>query len=117
MTLCDAGDVFTIPGDLGEELDQITRGVAACRKSPALPVMLGGDHSIGFPACAGSRTSKRIGIIHFDRHIDIQEKDLDERMHTRRRGVMPGDEPAGTCRRPIWCNWGSADGRCRARAW
>ena len=27
-------------------------------------------------------TSKRIGIIHFDRHIDIQEKDLDERMHT-----------------------------------
>lgn len=27
-------------------------------------------------------TSKRIGIIHFDRHIDIQQKDLDERMHT-----------------------------------
>jgi agmatinase len=27
-------------------------------------------------------TSKRIGIIHFDRHIDIQERDLDERMHT-----------------------------------
>jgi agmatinase len=27
-------------------------------------------------------TSKKIGIIHFDRHIDIQEKDLDERMHT-----------------------------------
>jgi agmatinase len=27
-------------------------------------------------------TSKRIGIVHFDRHIDIQEKDLDERMHT-----------------------------------
>ena len=24
----------------------------------------------------------RIGIIHFDRHADIQEKDLDERMHT-----------------------------------
>jgi agmatinase len=27
-------------------------------------------------------TSKTIGIVHFDRHIDIQEKDLDERMHT-----------------------------------
>jgi arginase family enzyme len=46
--------------------------------------MLGGDHSIGFPCVRGIAqcTSKRIGIIHFDRHIDIQEKDLDEPMHT-----------------------------------
>ena len=29
-----------------------------------------------------SVTSKNIGIIHVDRHADIQEKDLDERMHT-----------------------------------
>lgn len=27
-------------------------------------------------------TSKNIGIIHVDRHADIQETDLDERMHT-----------------------------------
>jgi arginase family enzyme len=45
---------------------------------------LGGDHSIGFPTVRGlaSVTSKRIGIIHVDRHADIQETDLDERMHT-----------------------------------
>src|SRR5207344_3268317 len=69
MTLCDAGDVFTIPANLEKSFDQITRG---------------GDHSIGFPCVRGIAdvTSKRIGIIHFDRHIDIQEKDLDERMHT-----------------------------------
>jgi agmatinase len=24
----------------------------------------------------------RLGIIHFDRHVDTQETDLDERMHT-----------------------------------
>lgn len=29
-----------------------------------------------------SVTSKKIGIIHVDRHADIQEKDMDERMHT-----------------------------------
>ena len=42
------------------------------------------DHSIGFPTVRGlaSVTSKNIGIIHVDRHADIQEKDLDERMHT-----------------------------------
>jgi agmatinase len=49
-----------------------------------LPVILGGDHSIGFPTMRGIAqcTSRRIGIIHFDRHADIQEKDLYERMHT-----------------------------------
>jgi agmatinase len=84
MTLCDAGDVFTIPANLEKSFDQITRGVAHIFSSGALPLMLGGDHSIGFPCVRGIAqcTSKRIGIIHFDRHIDIQEKDLDERMHT-----------------------------------
>jgi agmatinase len=84
MTLCDVGDVFTIPANLEKSFDQITRGVAHIASSGALPVMLGGDHSIGFPCVRGIAqcTSKRIGIVHFDRHIDIQEKDLDERMHT-----------------------------------
>lgn len=84
MTLCDAGDVFTIPANLEKSFDQISRGVAHVASSGALPIMLGGDHSIGFPCVRGIAqcTSKKIGIIHFDRHIDIQEKDLDERMHT-----------------------------------
>jgi agmatinase len=84
MTLCDAGDVFTIPANLEKSFDQISRGVAHVFSSGALPIMLGGDHSIGFPCVRGIAqcTDKRIGIIHFDRHIDIQEKDLDERMHT-----------------------------------
>ncbi|MEM1159895.1 MAG: agmatinase family protein, partial [Pseudomonadota bacterium] len=50
----------------------------------SMPVIIGGDHSIGFPCVRGIAecTSKTIGIVHFDRHADIQEKDLDERMHT-----------------------------------
>lgn len=83
MTLCDVGDVFAIPGNLEKSFDQITRGVAHVTSSGALPLILGGDHSIGFPCVRGIAqcTSKKIGIIHFDRHIDMQEKDLDERMH------------------------------------
>ncbi|TGS56638.1 agmatinase, partial [Mesorhizobium sp. M3A.F.Ca.ET.201.01.1.1] len=74
----------TIPANLEKSFDQITKGVSHVASSGALPIMLGGDHSIGFPCVRGIAdvTSKRIGIIHFDRHIDIQEKDLDERMHT-----------------------------------
>jgi agmatinase len=84
MTLCDAGDVFTIPANIEKTFDQISRAVAHVFSSGAMPVVLGGDHSIGFPTVRGVAqcTSKRIGIIHFDRHADIQEKDLDERMHT-----------------------------------
>jgi agmatinase len=84
MTLCDAGDVFTIPANLEKSFDQISRATAHVFSSGAMPLILGGDHSIGFPTVRGIAqcTSKRIGIIHFDRHADIQEKDLDERMHT-----------------------------------
>jgi len=84
MTLCDVGDVFAIPGNLEKSFDQITRGVAHVFSSGALPIIIGGDHSIGFPCVRGIAqcTSKRIGIIHFDRHIDMQAKDMDERMHT-----------------------------------
>ena len=84
MTLCDAGDVFTIPANLEKSFDQISKAMAHVFASGAMPVVLGGDHSIGFPTVRGiaSQTDKKIGIIHFDRHADIQEKDLDERMHT-----------------------------------
>ena len=75
---------FHDAANLEKSFDQISRGVAHVFSSGALPIMLGGDHSIGFPCVRGIAqcTDKKIGIIHFDRHIDIQEKDLDERMHT-----------------------------------
>jgi agmatinase len=84
MTLCDAGDVFTIPANIEKTFDQISKATAHVFASGALPVIIGGDHSIGFATVRGiaSQTDKNIGIIHFDRHADIQEKDLDERMHT-----------------------------------
>ncbi|MBK9428547.1 MAG: agmatinase family protein [Gammaproteobacteria bacterium] len=84
MNLCDAGDVFVIPANIEKTFDQISRGVGHIFASGALPIVLGGDHSIGFATVRGiaQNTDKKIGIIHFDRHADIQEKDLDERMHT-----------------------------------
>lgn len=84
MTLCDVGDVFTIPANIEKTFDQISNAVAHVAATGSFPILLGGDHSIGFPTVRGiaSVTSKNIGIIHVDRHADIQEKDLDERMHT-----------------------------------
>lgn len=84
MTMCDAGDIFTIPANIEKSFDQISNGIGHIFSSGSMPVILGGDHSIGFPTVRGiaACTTKNIGIIHVDRHADIQEKDLDERMHT-----------------------------------
>jgi agmatinase len=85
ITLCDVGDIFTIPANNEKSFDQISKGVAHIFSSGAFPIILGGDHSIGFPTVRGvcrHLGDKKVGIIHFDRHVDTQETDLDERMHT-----------------------------------
>nr|WP_074457439.1 agmatinase [Candidatus Synechococcus spongiarum] len=85
ITLCDVGDIFTLPGSNEKSFDQISKGVAHVFASGAFPIILGGDHSIGFPTLRGicrHLGHHKVGIIHFDRHVDTQETDLDERMHT-----------------------------------
>ena len=85
IRLCDVGDIFTIPANNEKSFDQISKGVAHVFASGAFPIILGGDHSIGFPTLRGvcrHLGDKKVGIIHFDRHVDTQEIDLDERMHT-----------------------------------
>ncbi|MCW2644257.1 MAG: gbh 4 [Pseudonocardiales bacterium] len=84
VNMVDIGDVFTIPGNLEKSFDQISQAMAHVAQSGAMPVVLGGDHSIGFPTIRGLAPylDGNVGIIHFDRHVDTQETDLDERMHT-----------------------------------
>ncbi|MGH8886594.1 MAG: agmatinase family protein [Egibacteraceae bacterium] len=84
VSMCDLGDVFTIPGNNEKSFDQITKAVSHVYASGTFPVILGGDHSIGYPTTRGvaEHLEGNLGIIHFDRHVDTQETDLDERMHT-----------------------------------
>ncbi|EXX86318.1 agmatinase [Paenibacillus darwinianus] len=83
LKMCDLGDVFTI-ANIEKSFDQITKAVSHVMSKGTMPVILGGDHSIGFPCLRGvaENVEGNVGIIHLDRHIDIQEKDMDERMHT-----------------------------------
>jgi agmatinase len=84
LNLVDIGDVFAIPGNLEKSFDQISRAIGHVMSQNVFPVVLGGDHSIGYPTIRGLApyVDGNIGIIHFDRHVDTQELDLDERMHT-----------------------------------
>ena len=84
LTVCDLGDIFTIPANIEKTFDQISKATAHVYESGAFPIVLGGDHSIGYPTVRGvaEKLNGKLGIIHFDRHVDTQETDLDERMHT-----------------------------------
>ena len=84
LNLVDIGDVVTIPANLEKSFDQIDRAMSHVVSNGVFPVVLGGDHSIGYPTIRGlaPHMDGNVGIIHFDRHVDTQELDLDERMHT-----------------------------------
>jgi agmatinase len=84
LDLVDLGDVFVIPSNIEKSFDQIDRAVSWVVDQGVFPVVLGGDHSIGYPDVRGiaPHVDGRVGIIHLDRHLDIQERDMDERMHT-----------------------------------
>src|SRR5690606_27074802 len=69
ITIGDLGDVFTIPGNIEKTFDQITKAVSHVYASGAFPVVLGGDHSIGYPTVRGVAphlNGGNLGIIHFD---------------------------------------------------
>ena len=84
LDLCDIGDVFVIPSNIEKSFDQTTKAVSHIYTSGVFPVICGGDHSLGYPNVRGiaPHIDGNVGIIHLDRHLDIQEKDMDERMHT-----------------------------------
>jgi agmatinase len=83
LTMVDVGDVSVIPANIEKSFDQIAKAVSYVHERAVFPVVLGGDHSIGYPDIRGlaPHVEGNIGIIHFDRHADISEYNRDERMH------------------------------------
>ncbi|TML84596.1 MAG: agmatinase [Actinobacteria bacterium] len=68
LDLVDLGDVFVIPSNLEKSFDQIDRAVSFVVGRGVFPVVLGGDHSIGYPDVRGiaPHVDGRVGIIHLD---------------------------------------------------
>jgi agmatinase len=73
LDVVDAGDAPVTPMDIERAHLVIERKVFDVAASGAIPIVLGGDHSITFPsATAIARTvaPRRLGIVHFDAHAD-----------------------------------------------
>ena len=73
LRVLDAGDVEMPPGHIERSLDALTEAVATVARSGAIPVVLGGDHSITRADVTGvARTygNGRVSVLHFDAHAD-----------------------------------------------
>ncbi len=73
LRVIDAGDVEMFSGDIETALPQLEAAVEKVARAGAIPVILGGDHSIAFPDAKGVANvlgNGRISMIHFDAHAD-----------------------------------------------
>ena len=73
LTVVDAGDANIVPAYWERAHAMIYRKVAEVVGTGAIPIVLGGDHSITWPsatAVAEARRPGSIGIVHFDAHAD-----------------------------------------------
>ncbi len=73
LTVVDAGDANIVPSWIERGHAMIYRKVRDVAGSGAIPIILGGDHSITWPAAtaiAELRAPQRVGIVHFDAHAD-----------------------------------------------
>ncbi|MFQ5948999.1 MAG: agmatinase [Acidimicrobiia bacterium] len=76
LRVVDAGDVDVVPGYIEESLDRIAQAVEAIATQGAVPVVLGGDHTITFADATGVARAHGFGevaLVHFDAHPDTGE--------------------------------------------
>ena len=69
-TIADVGDVDVWPTDVKSTFDNATDLTRAVLAKGALPVVLGGDHSVTYPIVKGFEDQEPLHVIHFDAHID-----------------------------------------------
>src|SRR6188768_4535120 len=73
LRVVDAGDVEMPPGEIERALGALEEAVHAVAAAGAVPLVLGGDHSIALPDATGVARHLgygRVSMIHFDAHAD-----------------------------------------------
>jgi agmatinase len=76
LRVLDAGDI-EMPGvEARAPLDALEKAVRTVSEAGAIPVILGGDHTIAWPDVTGVARARgwgRVSVIHFDAHADAGE--------------------------------------------
>lgn len=79
VRMVDIGDADIIHTDTIRSHDNIEFGVRKILKAGALPVVLGGDHSVHIPCIRAFDDQEPVHIVHIDAHLDF----VDERHGVR----------------------------------
>ncbi len=79
VAMADWGDVRITPTDITANLDRITECVRAILDGGSLPVVVGGDHAVTFPAIRAFAGRGPLHVVQFDSHQDF----VDERHGVR----------------------------------
>lgn len=77
LRVLDYGDAEMAPGDIERSHAGVKRKVRDVVDAGAIPVVLGGDHSITYPsasAVAEAYGPGSVGVIHFDAHADTADE-------------------------------------------
>ena len=73
LRVVDAGDVEMFSGDIEVALPALEAAVEKVARAGAIPVILGGDHTVAWPDVKGVANvlgQGRVSMIHFDAHAD-----------------------------------------------
>jgi agmatinase len=76
LRIGDAGDVLMVPGATEDALGALEAAVHQIAAAGAIPVILGGDHTVTFADATGVARHVgwgRVSLIHFDAHADTGE--------------------------------------------
>lgn len=121
LRVLDAGDVEMYSGDITTALSALERAVETVARSGAIPVVLGGDHSIAFADALGIANvvgHGRISMLHFDAHADTGDIEFGSLWDTASRCAGSSSRvrcaETGSCRsgcavtgphHPHWTGW------------
>ncbi len=76
LSVVDAGDLPVVPGYIDQSIDVVADAVERIARAGAVPIVLGGDHTIAFPDATGVARFHgfgKVALIHFDAHADTGE--------------------------------------------
>ncbi len=113
FSVVDVGDLVPAPGYLEESLEMTRNAVRRIAESGAVPLVLGGDHSITFAnasAVADVHGHGNVALVHFDAHADTGETHMGGHLYGHgtpmRRlvesGAVPGHRFAQIGLRGYW---------------
>ena len=73
--MADCGDIDTAPNSIEKTYELIEAGITRILKAAAMPVSVGGDHSITLPILRSIvKKHGPVGLIHFDAHPDTWDE-------------------------------------------